>query len=358
MKYRFRAVLSALVLAAIIIGVALRLPDGSAPTAAGGVQAKVETLPTQRRHVARGSSPAEVAYQVATPMPIDRPEPWDVLFEEIVLGNIRARRTGDEPDWRGIYQLQRKIDADPRLLTEIMEYTMVEQDADALVVLHTVLIGNASAPVRDFAAQLSTAGSATQRSFAFKLLSEFPPGHDNNKLAASALASDSDPQVIASAIATLRPVSDPGAPNGGTPEPSIPATTEGERQAIQLSLQDLTLHESALVRSASLSQLSTWGAEPEVLLASATRGLADEAPEVRKAAIQAAMAHRDNANVLAFRLMDMLQDPAEDLSVQAMAYSALADTAKSSREQALYNKAYGRLAAAFGRERPEARYSR
>lgn len=316
--------------------------SSSAPLASGVIDQP--RAPASKAHgsLSQRAGP-EVLYGSASP--VVNYESWDALFEQITQQVILAAANGVQPDWSGIGVLQQKIEADPRLLVEIMRHAAREHRPEALDVLRMVLTGNVKPEVRDFATRLAIEGAAPQRRLAFDLLRDHPASAEINRLAMQAIATEQDPVALASALAALRPIHAPEA-NAFAAAGSQAPTSDLEKQAMANTLHSLMQHDSPAVRSLSLTALGEWETNQDAMFATVSVALADDAPQVRQAALTT-LVSRPDAKAFKRPLVQLLASEDEDIQVQAMAWQILQDIPMTDAERALHDETYTLLAASF-----------
>jgi hypothetical protein len=332
----------------VILGaVAWYWTSGPSHTSVGQQDSQVWAGSSNRPGSTADSSPKSRRVALRPPAggenPLASHEAWKVVLAGIIDQAILAASQGVPPDWSGVGTLELKINADPRLLDQIIDHTRREQRPEALDVLRMVLAGKPEA--EDLAMSLVIKGSAAQRKFAFDLLQDYPASAEINRLALQAISTEQDPAALASALAALRPIHARDA-NAFAAAKSQATTSDLEKQAMANTLQSLMQHDSPAVRSQSLSALAEWNVDQGVMFASVSVALSDEAPEVRQAAL-ATLINQVDRQAFTAPLIEFLARDDEAIEVQAMAWQLLQGMPMTSAERALHDEMYVLLAASF-----------
>jgi HEAT repeat protein len=213
--------------------------------------------------------------------------------------------------------------ADPAALRSLIQRYDGERDPQARAMLKAVLSGIPSPEVLTMSARLASSGDPSQRQDAFEILKQLSSNSPEvRRLLTQAMATEQAPAVLSQAIAALTP--------------SVVAGSEAD--AIVTQLSTLARHADPAVRSQSVLQLGQWdkSAQAESRLQQA---LADQAPEVRQAAVTAIGETGMRSDAMKAALIEVLRNQGENAQVKDGALHALERFSLSKEEFALYSQA-------------------
>ncbi|MES2014950.1 MAG: HEAT repeat domain-containing protein [Pseudomonadota bacterium] len=220
-------------------------------------------------------------------------------------------------------QLREKAQADPAALRSLIQRFDNERDPKARALLKTVLSNIASPHVVALSARLAASGDAQQRQDAFDMLKQLSSNAPEvRQLLTQAMATEQSPAILSQAIAALTP--------------SVVAA--GEADAIVSQLSALAQHADPSVRSQSVLQLGQWdkSAQAEGRLQQA---LADQAPEVRQAAVTAIGEAGIRSDSMKAALLEIVRNHDASVQLKDGALHALERFSLSKDEFALYSQA-------------------
>jgi hypothetical protein len=243
------------------------------------------------------------------------------------LGELWAKgkraKDGDQDRMEWQEAMVARAQADPAALRSLIQRYESERDPGDRELLKSVL-GNVHAPeVMTLAARLAASGNPAQRQDAFDILKQVSSGAPEvRQMLRQAIATEQAPAVLSRAIAALTP--------------SIVAA--GEAEAIVAQLNTLAQHADPAVRSQSVLQLGQWDKSMAVE-GRLQQAMADQAPEVRQAAVTALGETGIRSDSMKLALLEIIRKPDESAGVKDGALHALQRYPLSKDELALYQQA-------------------
>lgn len=232
-------------------------------------------------------------------------------------------KDSDQSRMELIESLREKAQFDRAGLRSLIERFDRERDPKDRQLLKAVLSSIQSPDVLALSSRLATSADPAQRQDAFDILKQLSSNAPEvRQLLKQAMATEQSPAVLSQAIAALTP--------------SVVAASEGE--AIVGQLTSLAQHADPAVRSQSVLQLGQWdrSAQAEGRLQQA---LADQAPEVRQAAVTAIAEAGIRSDSMKSALIEILRNGSESPQVKDGALHALERFSLSKEEFALYSQA-------------------
>lgn len=243
------------------------------------------------------------------------------------LGELWAQGKTSKDDHQARMDLQEKLrekaQADPAALRSLIQRFDNERDPRDRDMLKAVLASIPSPAVLAMSQRMAASADPTLRQDAFEILKQLSSNTPEvRRLLTQALATEHAPAVLSQAIAALTP--------------AVVAESEGE--AIVGQLSTLARHADPAVRSQSVLQLGQWdkSAQAEGRLQQA---LADQAPEVRQAAVTAIGETGIRSDSMKVALLDIVRSQSESPQVKDGALHALGRFSLSRDEFAVYSQA-------------------
>jgi hypothetical protein len=212
--------------------------------------------------------------------------------------------------------------SDPAVVRDLISRFEAQTDAETKDALRAVLSGLPLPEVVEFSQRLAL-GNAAQRKDAYELLGSLADSGQAQGAILRALDTEQDPALLTQAVRALRPT---------IVEPA-------QTQAMIAKLSGLTQDADPLVRGASLQALAQWDKTGGVAEPSVYQALVDPQPEIRAAAISAAMYNNQlNSERLKAALIDILSntDEADD---KTMVLQALERFQLTDAEYVIYSQA-------------------
>ncbi len=224
-------------------------------------------------------------------------------------------------------KLRVQAQSDPIFLRNLIQRYETERDPAAKEAIKSVLATVQKPEALAFFARLTNSGDPAQRQEGYAMLQQMAPDSaEMRNVLKQALASEQSPQVLAQAVAALRPT----------------AVDPTESAAIVSQLSNLAQHPDPAVRSQSILQLAQWdkdGARQDRL----TSAMADPVPEVRQAAIfAAAQSGTRNDNVKA-ALLGVINNASESKEVKGSALQVLERFSLTKDEYSRYTQARAQI---------------
>ena len=243
------------------------------------------------------------------------PHTWDAWL-------ARATTTiGKVPSPELRQELAHALIRSPALRQEVIERYSREARRPYRVVIKDMLVASRLPEVTEAARQLATRASDLARGAGFELLAALEPGAESYVMARRAVETEADPGVLAGALMALRPVAPP---------------SQTEAGAMLPRLVELSRHADPLVRAHALQQVAEWDKIGDQTTPLVVRALADGDMVVRQAAVGAVMLGRLRSDDVKRGLLQVLCDPAEDMTTRGAALFALERFPLSDAEQATY----------------------
>jgi hypothetical protein len=234
----------------------------------------------------------------------------------------KAGKDADQHRAELIESLREKAQSDPAALRSLIQRYDLERDPKDRQLLKAALSSIQSPEVLALSSRLAASADPAQRQDAFDILKQLSSNAPEvRQLLKQAMATERSPAVLSQAIAALTP--------------SVVAASEGE--AIVGQLTSLAQHADPAVRSQSVLQLGQWdrSAQAEGKLQQA---LADQAPEVRQAAVTAIGEAGIRSDSMKSALFEVLRNGSESAQVKDGALHALERFSLSKEEFALYSQ--------------------
>lgn len=232
-------------------------------------------------------------------------------------------KDADEGRMELVETLREKAQFDKAALRSLIERFDRERDPKDRQLLKEALSSIQSPEVLALSARLAASADPAQRQDAFDILKQLSSNAPEvRQLLKQAMATEQSPAVLSQAIAALTP--------------SVVAASESE--AIVGQLTSLAQHADPAVRSQSVLQLGQWdrSAQAEGRLQQA---LADQAPQVRQAAVTAIGEAGIRSDSMKSALIEILRNGSESPQVKDGALHALERFSLSKDEFALYSQA-------------------
>lgn len=215
-----------------------------------------------------------------------------------------------------------KAKADPAALRSLIQRYESERDPKQKELLRSVLANVQGPEVLELAARLAASGTLAQRQDAFEILKQLSSGAPEvRQMLRQALATEQAPAVLSQAIAALTPA----------------VVTSSEGEAIVSQLTALSQHADPAVRSQSVLQLAQWDKSAAVE-GRLKQALADQASEVRQAAVIAVSEAGVRSDSMKLTLLGIIGNQGESASVKDGALHALQRYSMSKEEFALYQQ--------------------
>lgn len=215
-----------------------------------------------------------------------------------------------------------KAKADPAALRSLIQRYDTERDPKHRELLKSVLANVQGPEVLALAARLAASGTLAQRQDAFDILKQLSSGAPEvRQMLRQALSTEQAPAVLSQAIAALTP--------------TVVAASEAE--AIVSQLTALSQHADPAVRSQSVLQLGQWD-KSTAAEGRLQQALADQASEVRQAAVTAVSETGIRSDSMKLALLEIIGKQGESAGVKDGALHALQRYSLSKEELALYQQ--------------------
>ncbi len=224
-------------------------------------------------------------------------------------------------------KLRERAQSDPIFLRNLIQRYETERDPATRDAIKSVLATIQKPEALAFFSRLANSGDPAQRKEGYAMLQQMAPDSaEMRNVLKQALASEQSPEVLAQAIAALRPT----------------AVDPTESDAIVAQLNGLAQHADPSVRSQSILQLAQWdknGAKQERL----TSALTDPVPEVRQAAIFAVAQSGARTDNVKAALMGIISNTAENKDVKGSALQVLERFSLTKEEYVRYTQARAQI---------------
>ncbi len=220
------------------------------------------------------------------------------------------------------HRMRERALADPAYLRELIQRYDSETAPDKREMIRSVLATVQTPETMAFFTRQANSGDPARRQEAYAMLQQMAPeSPEVRQLLKQALSSEQSPELLAQAVAALRPA------------PVDPA----ESAAITAQLGNLMQHADPAVRSQSVLQLAQWditGASHGRL----AQALGDPVADVRQAAIFAVAQSGARNDSLKSALMGIATNGAENAAVRQSALQVLERFPLSQDEYARFNQ--------------------
>lgn len=220
------------------------------------------------------------------------------------------------------HKLREMAQSDPSFLRNLIQRYESERKPEYKEAIKSVLSTIQKPEVLAFFARMAASNDPAQRREGFSMLQQMAPDSPEMRtVVRQALTSEQNPEVLAQAVAALQPA---------VVEPA-------ESEAIIAQLRSLTQHPDPTVRTQSVLQLAQWdknGTAQDRLV----QAMHDAAPEVRQAAVFAAVQSGSRSDTLKAALLAVINSPTEARDIKGSALQALERFSLTKEEYASYTQ--------------------
>lgn len=207
-----------------------------------------------------------------------------------------------------LVDLVRRLNNDPALLADLITELRAETDPVRLKRLIYILGSTANPAVLPAAEEMIYSGIPGARDTGLDLLSRLAPNNPAAfELAGNLLASETEPDVL---VATMNVMAQPA------------GVSRELRESLVTQVTPLSTHESAKVRSLSVSMVSRLTNNPEVAPVF-FNALHDTEPAVRRSGVFAFLNYPYHSAEASQKLLDMAEDASEDKEIRRGAIHVL-----------------------------------
>jgi len=220
-------------------------------------------------------------------------------------------------------KLREHAQSDPVFLRNLIQRYETERKPEMRDIIKSVLATVQKPEAVAFFSRLANSNDPTQRKEGYAMLQQMAPeSAEMRNLLKQALISEQSPELLAQAVAALRPA----------------AVDPAESEAIMAQLGTLAQHADPAVRSQSVLQLAQWD-KSGISLGRLAQALSDPMPEVRQAAIFAVAQSGARSDGLKSALLGIINNGAESKAVKGSALQVLERFPLSKDEYARYAQA-------------------
>jgi HEAT repeat protein len=220
-------------------------------------------------------------------------------------------------------KMRERAQSDSAYLRTLIQRYESESKPETREMIKSVLASVHKPEALAFFSRMASSSDPSQRKEGYAILQQMGPDTpEMRNLLKQALANEQSPELLAQAVAALRPS----------------AVDPSESEAIVAQLGSLTQHADPNVRSQSVLQLAQWdktGTNQDRI----TQALTDPSPEVRQAAIFAVAQSGARNDSLKSALMGIVNNSGESKAVKGSALQVLERFSMSKEEYARYMQA-------------------